>query len=111
MRIKLHELRQVIREVILEGEERVVFDASDLGLPVPQHLLKLLDPKISPRKFAELDAKLDMEGKPEHQAFALAAFAMTYANNNAEEAAKLIKRTVPLLKKIGTAMAKKEKSE
>jgi len=111
MKIRITELRQIINEILLEGEERVVFDASDLGLPVPQHLLKLLDPDISPRKFAELDAKLDMEGKPEHQAFALAAFAMTYVDNNAEEAAKLIKRTLPLLKKIGAAMDKKEKSE
>ena len=112
MKLKITELRQIIQNVLLEGEdERVVFDASDLGLPVPKHLLKLLDPDISPRRFAELDAKLDTEGKPEHQAFALAAFAMTYADNDAEEAAKLIKRTLPLLKKIKMAMDKKEKIE
>ena len=114
MRIRITELRQIIQNILLEGgeeDERVVFDAAVLGLPVPKHLLKLLDPDISPRRFADLDAELDNKGKPEHQAFALAAFAMTYADNNAEEATKLIKRTLPLLKKIGTAMDKKEKSE
>tara|TARA_Y100000310_G_C20681627_1_gene816309 strand:- start:1330 stop:1623 length:294 start_codon:yes stop_codon:yes gene_type:complete len=89
MQITKQQLKCIIREELIreEKEERVVFDPENVDLPIPKKLQKLLDPDLSPQKFAAFDAELDASGSPQHQAFALAAFAMTYADND-EAAAK-----------------------
>ncbi len=115
MRLTKKQLRKIIREsyiaLLTEEEERAVFNPEDVDLPIPKELLKLLDPDITPKRFAELDAKLDTSGKPQHQAFAIAAFAMTYADNVSEDAEKIVKMALPLLKKIGNKMETEEQEE
>ena len=70
-----------------------------------------LNPDISPQKFAAFDAELDASGNKKHQAFALAAFAMTYANNVPDVAKELLKLSFPILKKIEAAMEPETKEE
>tara|TARA_Y100000593_G_scaffold91801_1_gene181613 strand:- start:2694 stop:3059 length:366 start_codon:yes stop_codon:yes gene_type:complete len=115
MKLTESQLRKIIqqylrRNLMTEGEERAVFDTETVDLPIPKNLQKLLDPNISPQKFAKLDAELDTKGDPRHQAFAIAAFAMTYADNEPEDAEKLLKMALPLLKKISNKMESPEEN-
>ena len=115
MKLTKRQLRRIIREIrtaiLVEGDERKVFNPEDVDLPIPKNLLKLLDPDITPQKFAKLDAELDTKGDTKHQAFACAAFAMTYADNDAAAAQEILKMAIPLLKKIGNKMESKEEKE
>ena len=109
MRLTTKQLKKIIKEEILrEKEERVVFDPENVDLPIPQKLKKLLDPNLSPQKFAAFDAELDASGSPAHQAFALAAFAMTYADNDEAAAKKILTTATALTVKIAKAMGTTE---
>jgi hypothetical protein len=103
--MEMKELLTEWRKLIKEEEERVVFDPEEVDLPVPKKLVKLLDPDITPQKFAQRDAELDDSGKPQEHAFACAAFALTYADNDAEQAMKILKMAIQQLPKIAKGMA------
>ena len=64
------------------------------GTQLPKGLQKLLDPDISPQKFAQLDQMLDATGKPAQQALAVAVYALNYADNNEADAKKLLQKAV-----------------
>ena len=115
MKITKRQLKSIIREavalqILAEEEERVVFNPEEVDLPVPKKLVKLLDPDITPQKFAQRDAELDESGTPVQHAFACAAFALTYADNKEEAAMKILKLAIGQLPKIikGMAGAKEE---
>ena len=59
-------------------------------MPLHRRLLKLFEPGQTPVKVAKFDAEVDTQGTPLQKAFALAAKAMTYADNDEDEAAKLL---------------------
>jgi hypothetical protein len=95
-----------LKKLVREAEERIVFDPSDVDLPIPKPLQRLLDPNITPQKFATFDAELDASGKPLHQAFALAAFAMTYADMDGKTGADLMRKAIAMIPKIEKGMEK-----
>ncbi len=112
MRITKRQMKRIIREELLrEEEERVVFDPEAVDLPIPKKLQKLLDPDLTPQKFAAFDAELDASGSPAHQAFALAAFAMTYADNDVAAAKKLLAKATAGVVQIGKATEGGESKE
>lgn len=106
MNISKQVLIRIIREELLreEAEERVVFDPDKVDLPIPKPLARLLDPDLTPQKFATFDAELDASGNLQHQGFALAAFAMTYADNDQAGAKKILATATNLIPKIAKAM-------
>lgn len=110
MNITRDRLFEIIQEEISlhEADEDADFDPESLGGKMPDPLARLLDPDLKPQEFAKLDAKLDASGKPEHQAIALVAYAMTYADNDADGAANLLKKAVQLAPKLAGAMEKEE---
>ena len=112
MRVTRRQLRRIIKEELLhEEEERVVFDPENVDLPIPKKLQKLLDPNLTPQKFAAFDAELDASGSPAHQAFALAAFAMTYADNDEQAAVDIAKKAMAAIPKIAKAMSEPAEPE
>ena len=85
--MKVSELRRAIREELVrdylveqeEDKEDANFTPEDVpGLP--KKLGKLLDPDLSPAKFAKLDQNMDDSGTPAQQGGALAAYAISYAD-------------------------------
>tara|TARA_Y100000310_G_scaffold138828_1_gene137965 strand:+ start:4293 stop:5093 length:801 start_codon:yes stop_codon:yes gene_type:complete len=100
-----------LKKLVREAEERIVFDPSDVDLPIPKPLQRLLDPNITPQKFATFDAELDASGKPLHQAFALAAFAMTYADMDGKAGADLMRKAIAMIPKIEKGMEKAKAEE
>ena len=87
--MKVSALRRAIREELVrdylveqdeeEGKEDANFTPEDVpGLP--KKLGKLLDPDLSPAKFAKLDKNMDDSGTPAQQGGALAAYAISYAD-------------------------------
>jgi 5'-deoxynucleotidase YfbR-like HD superfamily hydrolase len=113
IKITKRQLRKIIREQILreEKEERIVFDPDDVDLPIPAKLKKLLNPDLSPQKFAAFDAELDASGTPQHQGFAIAAYTMTYADNDLQTAKKILQTATGLIPKIAKAMEGGESTE
>lgn len=117
MRITRAHLRRLIRESLqgnlLEAdEEDIDFDPDDLaGMQIPVGLKKMLDPDVSPAKYAALDSQLDDTGKPEHQAFALVAFALSYADGDFGGVKALLRKALQLVPKIEKARAKGEKKK
>ena len=110
------ELRESVKEqiervakqaakIVEEKEPDKDFDPSEMQ-GVPKKLAKLLDPDISPQRFAALDAELDEKGSPQHQAFALLAFALTYADRDVKQAQTLLKKAVGLGPKVQKMMEK-----
>jgi len=103
MKISRKQLRTIIKETLLlekgdedeehEEEEDVDFDPGELGkkLNVPPKLLKMLNPDIAPAKYAMMDAELDDSGTPDQQAFALAAFALIYADGEEAGSSSVLK--------------------
>jgi hypothetical protein len=119
MKITRKQIRDIIREslknkkLIIEKdndpevdkfddeEVDLDFDPGDIsGVNVPAGLKRLLDPDISAVKFMDLDAQLDDSGSIQHQAFAIAAFALTYADNDPTQTRELLKKAIQLLPKI-----------
>jgi len=96
-------------------QEEQSFDPDELdGLSLTPAMKKLLDPDISAQKYAALDAELDAKGTPQHQGFALAAFAFNYAgfDNDGADAAALLKKAITYIPKIIKArQAHAEKSQ
>lgn len=91
MLIRERKLRSLIREILLEKDlKRIVFDPLSINMPLHRRLLKLFEPGQTPVKVAKFDAEVDTQGTPLQKAFALAAKAMTYADNDEDEAAKLL---------------------
>lgn len=97
-----------LTKLVREAEERVVFDPEAVDLPIPKPLQRLLDPDITPQKFATFDAELDASGQPVHQAFALAAFAMTYADMDSKAGMDLMRKAIAMIPKIEKGMKKAE---
>jgi len=113
------ELRESIRSQIkaltekatkLNEEKELDLDFDPTQLQgIPKNLQKLLDPNISPQRFMALDAEMDEKGTPQHQAFALLAFALTYADKDVKEAQMLLKRAIALGPKVEKMMASSNK--
>ena len=61
---------------------------------------KLLDPNMSPQKFAAFDAEMDEKGSIQDQAAAEAGFALTYADGDEKEAQDILKKAIPWVKKM-----------
>jgi hypothetical protein len=105
MKITKQQLRWIIHEEILrEAKEDQDFDPANADLPIPKKLQKLLDPDLSPQKFATLDAELDDTGSEAHQAFAVAAFALTYADNDEASAKNILQKAMTSLPAIIKSM-------
>lgn len=109
--MEMKELLTEWRKLLNEEEERVVFNPEEVDLPVPKKLVKLLDPDITPQKFAQRDAELDDSGKPQEHAFACAAFALTYADNKPNQAMKILKMAIQQLPKIAKGMSSSEENK
>ena len=106
MKITKRQLHKIIKEERLkilseEEKEDKDFDPEELtGLNIPAPLKKLLDPDITPVKFMDLDQKLDAGGNVNHQAVAIAAFVLSYADNDEKEAKRLLRKTLDILPRI-----------
>ena len=87
-----------------ETEEVGPFGPEDVDAPIPAPLKKLLDPDVNPAMFAKLDKQMRETGSLAHQAFAIMAFAMSYAGNDAAAALKLINKAKEILPKIAKKM-------
>ena len=92
-----------------QQKEDVDFDPADSGLP--KGLQKLLDPDISPAKFASLDSQLDDTGKPAQQAAAVAVFALNYADNDEAGAKSLLTKAMAALPKLMKAQEAQQDGE
>ena len=113
MKITRKQLRNIIREALLveAAEEDIDFDPEELeGINLTPGLKKMLNPDIAPAKYAQLDSELDDSGNPQQQGFALAAFALSYADGDAAEAATLLKKGIDSTKKIEKAKEKAAQS-
>tara|TARA_Y100000310_G_C20642150_1_gene794586 strand:- start:230 stop:571 length:342 start_codon:yes stop_codon:yes gene_type:complete len=112
MKIKLSELKQIIKEELLkeEKEEDVNFNPDTAKLSMPVALKKLLDPNISPMKFAALDKEMDASDDPKKQAAAIAAFALNYSDMDSDAAIQLLQRAKTLAPKL-VAMKDEKKNE
>ncbi len=110
-----NQLKRLVKETKALDEAPEIdldFDPSGIsGIPAP--LKKLLDPKISPQKFAALDQKLDTTGSDVHKAFAILAFALSYSENDSIAATKLLRRAIQLAPKVQKQMdaASKKKAK
>ena len=105
------EIKGIAESAIKINEEKEIdldFDPTQLQ-GVPKNLVKLLDPDVTPQRFAALDAELDEKGSPQHQAFALLAFALTYADKDVKAAQMLLKRAIGLGPKVEKMMANANK--
>ena len=89
----------------VEKKPDVDFDPKDLkGITIPAVLKRVLDPNISPMRFAKFDAELDEKGSEKEQAFALLAFAMTYADNDPKRAVGLLQQAKILAPRVAKAL-------
>lgn len=81
------------------------------GLNLPPVLKKLLDPDISPQQYAKIDQMVDAGGNQKHQAFAIAAFVLSYADMDENTSTKILNLAKGLLPKIIKARQKGVASE
>jgi len=121
MKITKRQLRRIIREekskvlrikkIISEAkpevdlgtdkeEEDKDLDINDLGMTLPSTLKKLLDPDITPAKYADLDQILDQGDNINHQAIAIAAFALSYSDMDESSATRILAKARELVPKI-----------
>jgi hypothetical protein len=121
MKITKRQLRRIIREektkvirikrIISEAkpevnlgsdkeEEDTDLDAKTLGMNLPPTLKKLLDPDISPAKYADLDQAVDEGDNINHQAIAIAAFALSYSDMDEDSASRILAKAKELVPKI-----------
>ena len=70
------------------------------GLNLPPVLKKLLDPNITPAKYADIDQMVDQSGNVNHQAFAIAAFILSYADMDEGIANSIFTKAKGLIPKI-----------
>jgi hypothetical protein len=106
-RVKSRYAATISRVLNEEPKEDKDFNPANVDLPIPDKLKRLLDPDLSPQKFADFDAELDDSGTPAHQAFALAAFALTYADNDEAAAKALMQKASTAIVTIVKAMSDK----
>ena len=89
------------RRKIRENKEDVDLDLSKLDLPaIPPILQKLLDPNITPAKYADIDQVVDQSGNKDHQAFAIAAFILSYADMDEGASEAILTKARGLIPKI-----------
>ena len=114
IRKEMTALAKAAARIVEEKEPDQDFDPTKIP-GIPKKLVKLLDPSASPQKFAKLDAELDEKGSKQHQAFALLAFALTYADNDVRAAQGLLKIAASLgpkvQKKLESAKGKKDDTD
>lgn len=109
MKITKRQLKRIIQEALFieAKEEDIDFDPEELeGVSLTPVLKKMLNPDIAPAKYAQLDSELDDSGNPAQQGFALAAFALSYADGDPEASAVLLKKGIESIKKIAQAKQK-----
>jgi hypothetical protein len=108
MRITKRQLRRIINEELLrEKEEDKDLDIDELeGMKLPPMLKKLLDPDVSPQKYAAIDQMVDEGGNINHQAFAIAAFVLSYADMEEAAALSMLNKAKSLIPKIVKAREK-----
>ena len=106
-------LRRIVRDYIVdkkllrEAEEDQDLDIGELeGMQLPPMLKKLLDPDISPQKYAAIDQMVDEGGNVKHQAFAIAAFVLSYAEMEEGAAMSMLNKAKALIPKIIKAREK-----
>ena len=88
-------------------EEDVDFDPAKAGKKLPKPLELLLDPEISPQKFFKFDQQMDARGSVVQQAQAIAAFALTYGDNE-KDAKAILQKAIQELPKIAPAEGQEE---
>jgi len=108
MRITKRQLRRIINEELLrEKKEDKDLDIDELeGMKLPPMLKKLLDPDVSPQKYAAIDQMVDEGGNINHQAFAIAAFVLSYADMEEAVALSMLNKAKALIPKIVKAREK-----
>ena len=83
------------------------FDPAELeGLNMPEYLKKMLDPNASKEVYAKMDAKVDDSGNPAHQAFAIAAFALSYGEMEPGAVQTILNRAKKVADKVLDIRAK-----
>ena len=95
--------RSIQKKKLNEKKEDVDIDLDleQLDLPsIPPVLRKLLDPNITPAKYADIDQIVDQSGNKDHQAFAIAAFILSYADMDGAVADAILTKTRGLIPKI-----------
>ena len=108
MRIDHKLLRKIIKEelsnkILTEAEKEEKdpdWSPEDSNIPLPKKLEKVLDPELSPQKFAQLDQQLDTGGTPAQQAIAIDAFALNYADGDEGDAKVLLQKALQALPKL-----------
>ena len=106
-------LRSIVKNYLIEqrlvseAEEDKDLDIGELeGMNLPPVLKKLLDPDISPQKYASIDQMVDAGGNVKHQAFAIAAFVLSYADMDEGTSIKMLNLAKGLIPKIIKAREK-----
>ena len=111
MKISRDALRKIIKEAMVTEQDQEVPDkdlsVDDLdGMSLPPLLKKLLDPDVTPAKFMKIDQMLDESGNINHQAFAIAAFTLSYAEMDQMKAKQMLQKATGLVPKIIAAREK-----
>ena len=95
----LSEAKKVLQ--LNEQEEDKDLNLDELeGLQLPPVLKKLLDPNISPSKYADIDQTVDASGNINQQGFAIAAFILSYADMDEGTANQILNKAKAILPKI-----------
>jgi hypothetical protein len=95
IRKTLVEFAEKSHEVLSEQKEDKDFDPAEIeGLNLPEYLKKMLDPNVSKEVYAKMDAKVDESGNPTHQAFAIAAFALSYGEMDAGRTKQILSKAL-----------------
>ena len=105
--LQIKKLEELSKKALTEEEKKpdVDFDPKSLkGITIPAVLKRVLDPNISPMRFAKLDAELDEKGSDKEQAFALLAFALTYSDNDIKKAVQLLQQAKILAPRVAKAL-------
>ena len=105
---KILRIKQIISEETVDlspdkkkkGEEDKDLDISQLGITLPASLKRLLDPDVSPAKYADLDQVIDEGDNINHQALAIAAFTLSYADMDEGSATRILVKAKELVPKI-----------
>ncbi len=115
MKISNKHLRSIIKEALLleapkvdlspdnekpPADEDKDLDIKTLGITVPPTLKKLLDPDVSPAKYADLDQIVDEGDNINHQALAIASFALSYTDMDETSATRVLAKAKELVPKM-----------
>jgi hypothetical protein len=108
----LGEVKHIIQTILAEEEASAekAFDPASVNLPIPATLKKMLAPDASPMRFAKLDSEVDKGNNIKHQAFALGAFLVDYADNDPDRSEALFKKLRAMLPRIIKAVEKPKAS-